>query len=617
MKKMIATPSSFIARLAPKRPPLPLPQLLWQWVVVALAYYVGGRLGLAAPSFGNSITLIWVPTGIAVAALLQWGARMWPAIGLSAFCVNLAIGLSPSMAVLIAIGNTLGPLWSMWLLNAAGFDRNFSHRKDIVLLIAAAASGMLVSASGGVTTLWLNDALGGNDVWLAWRTWWLGDTVGVLIAMPPLITVSRKTLPEITQKPVEALFFTAFMILLNWFIFLSPFGRYTISFAPVPIVIWAAMRFGITGASTTVLISSILAAWGTATGHGPFSLSARGEALLILWAYITTLVIVSLVITALLAESRRTAAQLKLHSQILHNMHEGVQLTRVDDSVIVYSNPTFDAMFGYAPGELIGAHVSTLNAGRETEQRKKTAEINRALFSSGAWCGEIQNAKKDGTPFWCLANISTFDHPTLGPVWVSVHTDITQRKEAEEKIHFLAFYDPLTQLPNRRLLLERLRHMAASGKRNQHHAALLFIDLDHFKTLNDSKGHNTGDLLLIEVANRLKACVREGDTVARLGGDEFVVVLPALSQQIEQAARHVSAVAEKIRAAMVRPYLLEDYEYHCSSSIGIDLFREREVDVTEVFKRADVAMYRAKAQGRNAACFYDATLQPPDDDTAA
>lgn len=183
--------------------------------------------------------------------------------------------------------------------------------------------------------------------------------------------------------------------------------------------------------------------------------------------------------------------------------------------------------------------------------------------------------------------------------------DITQNKAAEEEIRQLAFYDPLTQLPNRRLLLEHLAHAQAKSARTLNEGALLFIDLDNFKTLNDTFGHDTGDLLLQQVAERLTACVREGDTVARLGGDEFVVMLEDLGTDAEQAGVQAERVGEKILAHLNPPYRIAEQSHHSTPSIGITLFCGHRESLEELLKRADLAMYQAKAAGRNTLCFFD------------
>jgi len=187
--------------------------------------------------------------------------------------------------------------------------------------------------------------------------------------------------------------------------------------------------------------------------------------------------------------------------------------------------------------------------------------------------------------------------------------DIVRRQAAEQAIEQLAFYDPLTHLPNRRLLNDRLKQCIASSSRHQIYGALLFIDLDNFKILNDSKGHNIGDTLLVLVAERMKCTFRDSDTISRVGGDEFVVILEDLSADTEQAASIAESLAEKLLVALDAPYLLLGQEYSGTASIGISLFNGQESSADELLRRADAAMYQAKSQGRNTLRFYDAAMQ--------
>ncbi len=192
--------------------------------------------------------------------------------------------------------------------------------------------------------------------------------------------------------------------------------------------------------------------------------------------------------------------------------------------------------------------------------------------------------------------------------WIA--RDISEQKQAEEEIEQLAFYDPLTKLPNRRLFLDRLEHECLVVQRHQGSAALMFLDLDHFKTLNDSLGHSIGDSLLEQVAQRLNAQVRGEDTVARIGGDEFVVLLPTLNKEQELAASHAKTVAEKIQMALSAPFFLYEHEHHITASIGITLFStESKLKAEDILKHADSAMYRAKELGRNRICFYRSDMQ--------
>lgn len=228
-----------------------------------------------------------------------------------------------------------------------------------------------------------------------------------------------------------------------------------------------------------------------------------------------------------------------------------------------------------------------------------------------------QPTHADNEEFWrsdgsSLA-VEYWAHPTIsnGVVVGAVATfqDITERKLAQQQIQQLAFYDPLTSLPNRRLLQDRLGQALAVSERNLHHGAVLFLDLDNFKSLNDTKGHEIGDQLLIEVARRLESCLREGDTVARLGGDEFVVVLEILSLNYAEAATQAELVGEKIRTELNRPYQLKEHSHNTTPSIGIVLFNGHKDSIDDLLKFADIAMYQAKTAGRNAIRFYDPDMQ--------
>ncbi|MCR4298636.1 MAG: EAL domain-containing protein [Gallionella sp.] len=190
-----------------------------------------------------------------------------------------------------------------------------------------------------------------------------------------------------------------------------------------------------------------------------------------------------------------------------------------------------------------------------------------------------------------------------------LQASLIESEKDKNQIQDLAFYDPLTHLPNRRLLIDRLQHALAYSARNDRKGALLFIDLDNFKNLNDTLGHDIGDSLLKQVAQRLESCVREGDTVSRVGGDEFVVILEDLSEQDHEAAAQTESVGEKILAALSRPYRLATYECSSTASIGANLFNGNQSDIDELFKQADIAMYQAKKTGRNALCFFDPAMQ--------
>ncbi len=278
------------------------------------------------------------------------------------------------------------------------------------------------------------------------------------------------------------------------------------------------------------------------------------------------------------------------------------------DGVILRINRAFSENTGYSAKDVIGHTPRLLKSGRHDAAFYKA--MWESLLNTGAWQGEIWDRRKNGEiyPKW-LAISAVKSDDGMVTHYVATHQDITERKKAEEKIMELAFFDPLTRLPNRTLLMDRLRQAMTASSRNGSYGALLFIDLDNFKTLNDTLGHDMGDLLLQQVAQRLADSVREGDTVARLGGDEFVVALGSLSANMEEAANQTEAVGEKILAALDRTYRLNGIEHRSTASIGATLFRSHQASIDDLMKQADLAMYKSKARGRNVLHFFDPDMQ--------
>ncbi|MFZ3016880.1 MAG: EAL domain-containing protein [Gallionella sp.] len=208
-----------------------------------------------------------------------------------------------------------------------------------------------------------------------------------------------------------------------------------------------------------------------------------------------------------------------------------------------------------------------------------------------------------------MRDASGTDFRAMAQAVLNFRAALVERKQAEAQVYQLAFYDPLTHLPNRRLLVERLQQALSLSARSGQYGALLFLDLDNFKAINDTKGHDIGDLLLIEVAKRLESCTREGDTVARTGGDEFVVLIESLKTRAAAAAAQAELVSGNIREVLNRPYVINDYTHYISPSIGIVMFKGHQERVDDLLKYADAAMYQAKTAGRNAVRFYDPALQ--------
>jgi len=292
-----------------------------------------------------------------------------------------------------------------------------------------------------------------------------------------------------------------------------------------------------------------------------------------------------------------------LISAVAFESQEGMLVTDANH-VVLRVNRSFTQITGYSAEEVVGQKPRILQSGlhEATFYEAMWERIN----NKGSWQGEVWSQRKNEEvyPEWLTI---TAVKAKQGAVthYVVTFVDITERKANEEKITQLAFYDSLTQLPNRRLFLERLTQRLAVGSRNNRSGALMFIDLDNFKLLNDTLGHHVGDLLLQQVGQRLVRSVREVDTVARLGGDEFVVLLDDLSDDSQAAMLHAVAVGEKIIYALNQLYQLAEHEYRSTPSIGLTLFSGNQFTLDEIIKRADTAMYQAKRAGRNNLQFFE------------
>lgn len=282
---------------------------------------------------------------------------------------------------------------------------------------------------------------------------------------------------------------------------------------------------------------------------------------------------------------------------------EGVLITDIH-GVIIKVNKAFTRITGYGAKEAIGYKPDLLKSGQHTTRFYN--DMWMKIQRLGFWSDEIWNKRKNGEIYPANLTVTAVEDDThVITHYVGTIVDISERKASEEAISRLAFFDPLTQLPNRRMLLDKLSQSIEIGEKNDHIGALLFLDIDHFKILNDMHGHDLGDVLLQQIAKRLEISIANNGIIGRLGGDEFVIILGNLSKDTGKAATEASVIADKILYVLNQPYHLNHLEYNSSISIGVTTFRGGKFNTSELMKQADIAMYQAKQAGRNTIRFFD------------
>jgi diguanylate cyclase (GGDEF)-like protein/PAS domain S-box-containing protein len=589
-----------------------------KFVVIVLAYFFTAQLGLMVPYKESVATMMWLPTGIAVGAIIRWGNISLPAIYLAVVIVEYSAGLPLFTSLAIAITNTAAPYVTAYLLKISRFNHSLIKQRDIGLMVGAALLGMLISATGGITSLYVSGLINPDNITRVWLVWWMGDAVGVLLAMPLVINISKQKLRinahQIYQLltwlvvfVVCELVITAYMTNLNKQFMLS-------IFLILPILIWASMNFGIVGGSIVVITLSAVAVWSTSQGLGAFYSVDAGEGIFSLWMFMVTLVVVMLLISVMQAKKNQAEVALLNNDTKLRSVIDGALdgIVTIDSTgALVEFNPAAERIFGYKKEEVMGKQLSevivppSLRNAHITKHREFVLTGKKHIFDRRV---ELTAMRADGSEFPVELTLTSLqnDGETLVTGFIR---DISLQKKAQKEVENFAYYDALTGLPNRRLLIDRFQHAMATCNRSKAYCALIFLDLDNFKLLNDTKGHDLGDQVLIEVARRIQRTIRAGDTVARLSGDEFVMIIEDLDTDQELAYKQAGEVAKKLLLAINEPCQLEMFEFIASASLGLTLFNGEGFSFEDHLRHADTAMYQSKQAGRNTYRFYDHVTQ--------
>ena len=310
-------------------------------------------------------------------------------------------------------------------------------------------------------------------------------------------------------------------------------------------------------------------------------------------------------LTAITIERKQTEDELRIAASTFQS-HEAVVITDAH-SIILRVNQAYVDITGYTEVEVVGRNANIINSGRH--DKVFFAAMYAVLAQQGRWEGEVWNRRKNGEIFPERLVVTAVYDGTELTHYVGIFSDISQQKASEDEIKKLAFFDPLTQLPNRRLLLDRLNQAVINAKRHKTFGILIFMDLDRFKNVNDTQGHQVGDALLVQIAKQITGIIRQEDTACRLGGDEFVVLIAEHDKSLSEAIEHAALVAEKIRQAINKPIDLEGSVQSFSCSIGVAVFPDVVEKPEEILEQADTAMYRSKQLGRNQVSFFSQQMQ--------
>ena len=418
---------------------------LVQLCIVTVAYFSTGWLGLKLPYFGSHITLIWLPTGIAVAALVRWGFGMWPGIAIGAFLANWAIGSSFSLAFGTAIGNTLAPLMTAYWLRRVHFDSDFSRQADVVSFIVASAVGMLISATCGVLNLYLAGLLALDGVPVAWLTWWVGDVVGLLLAGPLLLPLTHTTLSQLGGKKKSLALWFLVTGCVAWLVFVEHYGeaglRLPLAFLALPLFAWAALHFGIVAAAVACLGFAMVATWSASSGQGAFHLHNPQLGLILLWSYITTTQLTGLSLAALKAE-REHADDIRAKSEerlrMMIDSAKDYSIIMLDPEGCVASwNDGSRHLKGYDAAEILGQSIAVLYTPEEQAAEKPAAMLKLAR-ETGRAEEENWRVRKDGSRFFANVITTALRAPSGALIGFSeVTRDITERKRADREMQRL------------------------------------------------------------------------------------------------------------------------------------------------------------------------------------
>jgi len=592
-------------------------------LLVAALYIISARVGQIFAIPPGNVTPVWLPSGIMVALALIRGAGIWPGVFLGAFVGNAWAyfsldSFSVAMSAIVAgtcngIGDVLSTVGAVLLLSFISKKPNIldDYRDFTLFVILAVILGPAVSALFGVSSLALMGFLPWSDYINVLITWWTGDGVGALLLAPLILSwyerYTKKTVQPLVWKTIILIGGGTFLACILFGIFEVPYWLFLLSYAAAPILLVTSLYLGQENCFSALIALSSVAVLATSVSIGPFSSSSQNLNLLALQLFIGVMSYVVCLLSITIRQRLEVEARVKETADTLAQAQQIANLgsweLNLTSNILTWSDQVF-RIFEIDPSKFDASYEGFLNAIHPDDRDYVNQAYTDSLLNKKPYEVEHRLMMSDGRIKYVAERCeSTFDESGSPVRSIGTVQDITEKKLADKKILHQAHYDTLTNLPNRFLSLDRLTQLLHEADRDNTKVAVLFLDLDYFKNVNDSLGHNVGDDLLVELGKRLKATVRAGDTVGRLGGDEFLVLLRGLHDSEE-----VTNAVENLLALFKSPFILSGHEINISSSLGIVMYPGGGRNSTEVLRNADLAMYHSKELGRNKFSFFSSEM---------
>ncbi len=607
-------------------------------LIVGLGYFAGAWLGVTQTITPEGIAILWPPNAVALAALLILPVRRWPWVVpavLAAEFVADVPAFPPWAAIAFGLVNLLEVFLAAALIrgsSAGSFDFDRLSRAARFVLYAPVLASALAAVLGAGVYLLLGR--GETGFLFLWRTWWFGDALGLLLLTPPLVVFWRwlegGRRDRQGSRFAELALVWAAIVGLGLLAFSAPDPYLlTVQLSPVvllPFVIWAAVRFGVPGAAATVVLVAALAIFEMVHGHAPFGDLPANYAVWVVQEYLAVVALLGTGLAILLHEIEQQRLQLRLQGRAMRDTNDAIVIAdaRRPDRPITWVNAQFEALFGYTAEEAVGRNCRFLNAPEPDQPGLDT--VREALAEDRACRAVVRNYRKSGEPLWIELSIA----PVTGQRgeithFVGVQHDLTEQKriedelreahaaltrqnaeleervsertralrEANARLEELASTDRLTGIANRWHFLELAERELDRRRASGEPLALVMLDLDHFKGVNDRYGHLAGDRALAALAECVRATIRPLDLCGRFGGEEFLVLLPGIDAE---GALHI---AERLRSAIAAtPVEFDGQAIPIAASLGVAAWDGRS-GIDDLIRRADEALYRAKAAGRN------------------